>query len=397
VNKQALWVVEISDGSHCDRVLDLKHETVADGLIYIHGCRHLSRKIDVIARNGPGAGRRTGRPFRSPHETHAYLLRGNERVRLSWRHFRILEELVLEAGCGREIPHWITLQADAGNRLAEAQQAAEEAKSPRERGDARLQLDEAKAHAERVRSLLPDSPPAETGVSRATREVRRRAARPPPTNTQQEDDAMSYSKTEATTEATTEDLQAQLAQLEEQRAQLEAQLHAKQGLFGHPTAVMLKDVGTDAGLMLMGVEVMGVLKEAVREFLREEIPGEYVGMLDSEWGEMMVDLLTPIAAHLAASYDVLPVGNDLVKTVAPPALKGQLVIHGVQFTSIARRFVKRNTARLMRLKGMAAQFEQMEAVTSAGGLAALLAQAPEDFGTRAMDMVREPERVRVAS
>jgi len=194
-------------------------------------------------------------------------------------------------------------------------------------------------------------------------------------------------------EMSREELEAALQSLEEKKAYIEAKLAEKKGAMGHPTIAMVASGGYEAGLMLMSVEAMEMVKAMIREFLAEELPEDWVPLLDSEFGNALVDLLTPIVAHFVATHEWLPVGNKFIQKVAPPAFKGQAVLHGVKVTSIARRFVARNTQRLMKLKGMASKFEALEKAMESGGGMAMLGMVEDDYSERVRELAKEKERV----
>jgi hypothetical protein len=156
---------------------------------------------------------------------------------------------------------------------------------------------------------------------------------------------------EKTMSESTEELQAELEALEERKAALQAKLNEKKGLMGHPTAQMVSHGVIDGSKMLLATEAMDAVQALARKIaLKFFIPEGHEAILDTDQGQMFVDMAMPIAIHLAASQGLFGPGSEFAATTAGYAFTGNWFKHGKNVTSKVKEVMGEFAGELNQLK-----------------------------------------------
>jgi hypothetical protein len=102
-----------------------------------------------------------------------------------------------------------------------------------------------------------------------------------------------------------------------------------------PTISLAIEEGINAGKIVGAVRTQELFHHIARKLATRFIPEEYIGILDTPAGDIVVSAFTPLAVHAvvthAPAFGMKVPGGEAIATISAYAFKGQLIRLGIQY------------------------------------------------------------------
>lgn len=127
------------------------------------------------------------------------------------------------------------------------------------------------------------------------------------------------------------------------------------------------------GKIVASTQTLKVCRRMASKLVRKYLPPEHHALLDTKFGEILVDLLTPTVVHALASRKMLP-ASEFLEPAAAYAFEGGVIRHGLELTDMMGDLMESVQGELGELIALGQQFAKA-ASASTPAEAPLLAES----------------------